>query len=201
MAGFSPFPSSVNYVAVVAYAARSIDPAVLRSRLYERIWYTLARAGVPLGATISDVPAAHAIPQTLISDSEAGQLVARAGVVHFADLSEETRRALFESAKTLKFARGERFVLTEPCIVANGSVVATFVGGASSADMGLPRLWPRDQLEPVIEEYTQVIGPAGRQLVMQVAPQAPNLRSLYGRLAGLIPGRCCSRKFSFDASR
>jgi small-conductance mechanosensitive channel len=169
------------------------------AHIRERIWYALARAGIPMPAGIEatvdnfKVPLLRTNVDTLLSEKD--DLMVMSSVTLFEGVPLQTVSELLTLGVRLIFAPGEYISISG---VSRYSLFVVMRGLASvplpvgtiereEATMHFESYWQPEVLEEIRQQFAEYIGPMSGYLVQNYARQTSDPYHLYRMLAQDIP--------------
>jgi small-conductance mechanosensitive channel/CRP-like cAMP-binding protein len=193
---FNHTDTTVQYTAEVWIRGTQKDRAAVRSRVYEKLWYGLARENIPFGFLLFDAP--HRLSLTSNQSKDTARQIA--GVV-LRDASADALATILANSRVLMFGPGERLRLSS----ASGPFAAILVSGLVNAPISrglaaseeFPRhgMWSADLLDSVTDHFRDAIGPAAPHIVATLAPHTSDAHELYQRLADQVPDEYAKSEF------
>ena len=174
------------------------------AKIRERIWYALARAGIPIPVPIEGradafkVPLVGSFQEHSYTEAKLEQLLAQTAV--FSGMPKAVYEQLVQHANRLIFSEGEAVTSKTDSavmfIVLRGVVVVPrAIETRREDERSLGYSWSPELLEMVRQHYAQHMGPVAEQLVKEAAHKTIDPYHLYTMLAAHIPSEEEQRVF------
>lgn len=200
----APADGALNYM-VRFYVTSSFSLTRTQGHIRERIWYALARAGIPMPVSIEGEVSAFKISllrsrqEALLTEQDEVRLLGTLSL--FRGINQEVIRQLVAMSTRLIFAPGELIAMREGTqsslfVVIRGLVsvpydheVEEVEPYAATNGNGTHHhfYWQPEVLETIRQQYAEYMGPMSGYLVQAAARLTPDPYHLYRILAEDIP--------------